>query len=852
MFIKTKIKIIALLCLISLLSSPFSYADSNPIKVYAKDTVAGYATLLKSSLMDPNKDITFVVKKPDSSLINIPAKSDLEGFASMDLYGHQTKIAGKYTVSAKDNYSSQFVDSSFNVYPDKLSLSQSFVRSTEQMLEADKDSGFLIVTLMDQYRNPIANHHVSIISSRSEDEILALQNGVSDINGRANFKISSKYPGTSVITAIDNTENVTLEDREDIMFFQATVPEKKETNSFIGSLKADIGGEDIVLPGPVDHFDIENLSKTVKVNEELSMKVIAKDKDDNIAKNYTGTILISIPDDENANLPNNGEYTFKASDQGEFTFNLSLSFATLGKQVVQILDKNNFRIAGEYDLEVIPEGALIAPSNTSSLVIKAPSDNSEFASNFIILSGKGDENINLNLFDNDIKIAESETDNDGFFQFEIRALDNGEHNFYVMNPEASEISKSIKITIDTISPTLDSIKTSFDGPVLSDSYVEISLYSEPNLDSVTYTMQGVEKKMDEVEAGLYRAGFNAPSQASKNNISFTLTDKLGNKSDFPNKVVLEVQELEDKSPPAVSALDAKAGDSSIQLTWNAITNHENTIDKYRIYYGLDENNLNNVVDTLGNSPKWELKGLENGLQYFIAVKAVDSKGMESSKFSTILAVSPKLPDLCENVQCLNDGLCQEGSCLCKSGFDGEFCETEIKKEEDDPILSVDTELTGTVGDSSAILSWPSFPGVRAYYYKVLIGLSPNNYSDYYITKDNSRNAEIKDLMNGVSYYFSVMALDINGDVISQKSKEIKITPSSSNMHSAPSENSGYVIENPVNNDNNNSNFDSNINRENLNKVPETNKTGPESVWVIMLSLLFAQFFYHHKKKILSK
>ena len=35
-------------------------------------------------------------------------------------------------------------------------------------------------------------------------------------------------------------------------------------------------------------------------------------------------------------------------------------------------------------------------------------------------------------------------------------------------------------------------------------------------------------------------------------------------------------------------------------------------------------------------------------------------------------------DPCKNVACINDGACQDGSCLCPDGFSGENCEIEDK------------------------------------------------------------------------------------------------------------------------------------------------------------------------------
>ena len=159
--IKTKIKasIVALIIGLQALIVPIASADYLPVRAYGNDTVAGYASGLKTSLINPAQNVVFVVEKPDLSVIRIPAQADLEGIAEADLYGHQTKIAGDYKVAVLFPGS---VDSSpqetFKVYPDQVSTTQSDLSSTSQMLTADgEEKSFITVTLFDAYRNPIKN-----------------------------------------------------------------------------------------------------------------------------------------------------------------------------------------------------------------------------------------------------------------------------------------------------------------------------------------------------------------------------------------------------------------------------------------------------------------------------------------------------------------------------------------------------------------------------------------------------------------------------------------------------------------------------------------------------------------------
>ncbi len=821
------------------LFAPSVLADFLPVQVYATDTVAGYPASLRTSLIEPNKNIRFVVEKPDGGVVQLPAQADLEGVTRTDLYGHQTKIAGTYKAAmVYPGSSTSSPQTLFTVYPDAVSSSQSSLRSTLQMVEAGREVTFLVATLYDQYRNPISDHHINLISSRSDDRIETLQGGVTDKNGRANFKISSKYPGVSVFTAIDTTANVILEDREEVVFAAPAAPAVTQSPFAASLLAADIGGDGDVLPGPVHHFDIEGLPSTTKVGQELSMTVAARDKDNNVAKNYTGTILISVPDDENAILPNNGEYTFKASDQGRFTFDLSLIFSKLGRQAVQVLDKNNFRIMGEHPIEIVPREAVVSGPYSSDLVIKSPADGSELGNSLVILTGQGKENINLKVFDNDVKIGDAETDGDGFFSFEAKNLESGPHDFYVMS-DAGKVSRPISVTIDTLPPVINSFEIDPEGPVVPGDRITVTVQSEPGLEEAKMRLQGVEQPLEESvsEPGTYSATVAAPVNDGDFPVGIVLVDSLANRADFPNQGTVTVSAPQPSAPPKAEGLEGEPGDEVIRLSWTEAEGHERPIDHYRVYYGLSHDALDLSVDTQDATPQWELRDLSNDRQYFIGIKAVDTQGLESEDMSVVIAATPAAPDPCADVDCGEHGECVEGLCQCEEGFEGDRCETPVETEAP---LPTDLALQATPMNSAVRLSWPAFGGMRAAYYKVFMGFAPGQYTDFVVTPDNRTNVTVSDLINGVPYYFSVAALDVNGEPISELSQAVQTAPSGAAFRPA-----APTVTPP-------GGFDEDVYRDQLDRVPRTEATGPEAIWVILASVVFAYFLYHHKRKLLLK
>ncbi len=101
----------------------------------------------------------------------------------------------------------------------------------------------------------------------------------------------------------------------------------------------------------------------------------------------------------------------------------------------------------------------------------------------------------------------------------------------------------------------------------------------------------------------------------------------------------------DTTPPGdVERLTAVTGDSMITLSWDAAKDDAG-VTGYKIYFGPDEVMETNTAtyakhETVENVTTYELKKLENGKKYFIAVTAVDAAGNESENYSPYVGVKP--------------------------------------------------------------------------------------------------------------------------------------------------------------------------------------------------------------------
>lgn len=839
---KIKIKSIALALAIALQAfAPVALAGFLNVRAYGTDTVAGYASMLKSSLLSPAKEIIFVVEKPDYSVVRVPAQADLEGIATADLYGHQTKLSGVYKVALYyPGTSDVSPQNTFMVYTDQVSKTQSAVSSTTQMVEADGESrSFVTVTLYDAYRNPIKDHQVNLISSRPEDSITAINTGITDASGRASFKVTSKNPGISIFTAMDASANTILQDREEIVFYAPT-PKAVGGNFFSTSaLSADIievANAQEVLPGPVNHFDIDDLPSTVKVNTDQTLTIVARDKDGNVAKNYTGTVLISTPDDENAVLPNNGEYTFKEADQGSFTFNLALRFSQVGNQFIQILDKDNWKIAGEKEFEVVPQQAITVPDASASLSIKSPTDGGQFGSNLIVITGQGDPNINIKIFDDDVKIGDSETDSDGFFSFQAKNLSAGGHSFYVMS-DSGQVSRSVSVTVDTLPPVLNSISITPDGVIQPGQTLKVVVSSEPDLDEVSVRISGVERDLlpEAGQPGTYVASINAPTNTGSYPVDVILVDDLANRSELQSQKTILVESESATLPPTVENPEGIAGDLEVLLTWDAVSGHTTGIASYKVYYGTDHENLARTAQTEGSATSLKISDLVNDTQYFFAVKAVDAKSLESGDASVVIAITPVSPESAtgtgEDVTG-TDGLQPSAS---ETG-------TTMFGTTMPPASLYNNPVMGSASSNTVTLVWQAFPGINAVYYKVYFGLHSGQYDDYVVTRDNRTSFAVNDLINNVPYYFAVVALDFAGNEISPLSAEFQMTPQGSGFQSLPA---GQVTSGRPT-------YVSPLSNTQFAQVPAQEDTGPETTWMVIIAITLAGgFFYFNKKRLLN-
>lgn len=807
-------------------------------RVFADDTIAGWSTLLRSSIGPANTPIVVDIRKPNGSIVSIEGITNAQGTFELEVLGYHNKEAGEYYVRAKVKGESDSTNySTYTVYPESVSVSKSSVSVNNLALKADGyDHAVIQVILMDEYGNRIPNHALKVISSRVEDTIEYLTQQ-SDQSGRFQAKITSELPGFSTLIIQDVTGGDILKERPQITFLKAEENNKALTgNDFLmanllaqdeesdplsdealeelfGDTPDDTGEEtledlfgapsseetaddpfadtspDMGLHGELDRFEIEILPSiatdgtNVKINENFSLKVQALDAEDRKVTSYTGTIRFSSSD-QNATLPE--DYEFTTADLGEKIFSLAFKLTALGTQTIEVVDIDDWFKTGKIDLNVA-ERIDDQASVDSEIEIKYPEDNVTLNQKTITLSGQGPANIGIDIFINGVLTTSSDIDTDGFFSTAIQ-VEEGLNKVFVIEQNGKERkSNTVNFMVDVTPPSIDTFQVIPEGDIKVGEFYSVILTSEPGLEEVAIRVL-VEHPLTESlsEPGKYEATLPAPLIAGEYPIHAILVDELGNRLETNTNRTLHIIDKELPTPPVVTGLQADAGDQKVRLSWNDVSKDSETpIGNYKVYFGTDRNVLSKNKNTSSTETEMLIENLNNDVEYFFAVTAMSEDGYESKEKSLIVSATPSQG---QNIDQLGDN-----------------------------------QLRGVAGDGKMTLTWDPFPNVQASRYKVYYGLQSGRYTSYIVTDLYQTSLVIGDLANGVTYYAAVSPINANGLELNLRSNEVAVTPTGLGI-------SGPIVTPQI----------PRGARPGVALRAPIGQVGPESLWIVFFSFAIAQ------------
>lgn len=644
------------------------------IEAEGMDTVAGYSTILRASGITPFSSIVYTVEKPGGEKLIIPAQADRSGDSKIDFYDFHTKTAGTYKVTANEigtTVATSQTGKTFIVYPDEVSKERSTVNSAKLTAAANNMEKILVtVNLADKHGNAIANHIVNLVASRTGDQIIRVsKQSYTDQLGDISFLVSSLEQGVSSYTAIDLTAGTTLNQRVKIAYLsnkQAPLASGGDL-SFMSTTYA----QTTATVGPIHHFKIENLATQVALNQSLSFKVSGYDSNDNKVNNYTGTVRFAVTD-ANASLP--PDYTFKPDDLGSHEFSLGLRFITPGSHKLSVMDSSDGEVKGEfvitaggtstaatYTTSTATSTTSVSPHTTiqrTKPVIEAPTAG-KYKQRTVIVSGHAGIGDQLKMFDNNKEIGTFAADAAGKFTFQAKSLSNGKHTIRIGITDGTGnillYSDDLVIDIDSSAPSVDEVKILPSANITKRARALIKIYSEKNLAEAAIILNNTISELTPVlgEPGAYSVSLNPPQTAGAYPIDVVVIDQLGNEGNYKAMATLNVVEpgvsigIGEKTegdstvtpgtttlPPTEGApglptkvvyVKGASSDSRVTLTWDAA--QDNTyIAKYKVYYGIEPNNLIVAVNTFDAATRWYVPNLTNGQTYYFAVAGIDSEG----------------------------------------------------------------------------------------------------------------------------------------------------------------------------------------------------------------------------------
>jgi len=99
-------------------------------------------------------------------------------------------------------------------------------------------------------------------------------------------------------------------------------------------------------------------------------------------------------------------------------------------------------------------------------------------------------------------------------------------------------------------------------------------------------------------------------------------------------------------PSSVTNVVATAKDEAVGLTWDAATDEDGVVVRYKIYYGVspvteEGGTYDQEIDTQSDQTEYEVSDLINGDTYYFGITGVDDQGNESELYSVEVSGTPQ-------------------------------------------------------------------------------------------------------------------------------------------------------------------------------------------------------------------
>jgi uncharacterized protein YfaT (DUF1175 family) len=198
----------------------------------------------------------------------------------------------------------------------------------------------------------------------------------------------------------------------------------------------------VTYAADVAKFVIEVNPAKSSVNQAVDLTVKAVDNNNNVVKDYVGTVWMFSPevsDLQDAVLPWDGVYTFAASDQWQKTFSKWLNIKIPGSFTIEVSDENNSEVRWETSLIVEAWSTNTQPKNT--ITFSSPIQNgTETSSTISVVGNAWVKNAKVQILLNGTKVKEESSNQNGDFTAFLTALQPGQ---YILKAVVKDINDAL-------------------------------------------------------------------------------------------------------------------------------------------------------------------------------------------------------------------------------------------------------------------------------------------------------------------------------------------------------------------------------------------------------------------------
>lgn len=405
-------------------------------------------------------------------------------------------------------------------------------------------------------------------------------------------------------------------------------------NQLLGAAVMSLGIFSSVFAAGIDHFEVQLAPDTINVWESMDLTIKAVDKNNNVITDYNGEIIMFSETDPEATLPSvlkDNTYEFKNADQGEVTFENSVSFKLKGKQEISVYDLNDDTVLGIAQAEITGQ----VESANAEISIVSPETGITIGEDSIKVSWSTSKNHALKITLNEKEVFEATSNNNGVFELDITGLQDGENTIkaHVLDADKNIIGETgiVNLKVELNKLQVKNVKITPESPEIEAKYT-IEIMSQAGLKEVSGIIDDVLVTFTEstTQAGTYSAELFASKKSGDYLLDVILKNDIGHETKELWVATLSIKDPELNAADPIDALLPKdPNDLSIHnlkviklksksvLTWDEVEKAE----WYNVYTKAKDGTLELVQRVAEAKIEIDITGDTVKHAYF-AIKAV--------------------------------------------------------------------------------------------------------------------------------------------------------------------------------------------------------------------------------------